>query len=454
MSSFFSFALLVLAGAILRSTDAEGTKLQIKNRSGAHAAINWVNPDTREAVPFSDIAAGASFAANTFLGHEFQFVELQVEATGKCQQEKCKVANFVVSEETHQTAIVTTDFQIVSDSDLGEEEEMPEDVTAYCREQAKEKLQEAKGDTEEEKRIITELGECIKAGVTPKFQKLKEEYEFEFRIRETIASQMENFTCLDPDLGTSPDVDFVDWTSEKDNVTRSVHVKLDRPASRIHVIENFANVDECDAMAQEAEPRLHDASVADGKGGIRFSENRKAKQAGITPDFSKEEEGNLVARLSRRVYDYTNFALGMNLTEHGQEPLMSIQYFGRGYDDGEPDRYTPHCDGRCDGESHPYGTRMATMVIYCTIPERGGHTNFQNAGVHIKPEVGNAIFFSYIDPKTNLTDHSLTQHSGCPVFEGEKKIITQWVRYGVDSNERSHARFNTLGILHAESGEN
>ena len=71
-----------------------------------------------------------------------------------------------------------------------------------------------------------------------------------------------------------------------------------------------------------------------------------------------------------------------------------------------------------------------------------------NAGVHIKPEVGSAIFFSYIDPLTNLTDHGFTQHSGCPVYEGEKKIVTQWVRYGVNGSNRSHSRFNTCRLSH------
>lgn len=136
-----------------------------------------------------------------------------------------------------------------------------------------------------------------------------------------------------------------------------------------------------------------------------MSENRKAMQAAITPQWSLEDQGDLVARLSRRVYDYVNDELQMNITEHGQEPLMSIQYFGRGYNDSQPDRYTPHCDGSCDGRAHKFGTRVATVVVYCTIPEKGGSTNFQNANVHVKPRVGNGIFFSYIDPQTHLMDN-------------------------------------------------
>ena len=131
---------------------------------------------------------------------------------------------------------------------------------------------------------------------------------------------------------------------------------------------------------------------------------------------------------------------------------MSIQYFGRGLNDTSPDRYTPHCDGDCDGLPHKPGTRMATMVMYCTLPEVGGATNFRNAAVHVKPVKGNAIFFSYIDPDTKVMDAHWTEHSGCPVYEGEKKIVTQWIRYGVDE-ENPWDSFNTLGVKKGDDDE-
>ena len=104
-----------------------------------------------------------------------------------------------------------------------------------------------------------------------------------------------------------------------------------------------------------------------------------------------------------------------------------------------------HCDGDCTGLPHMPGNRMATMVMYCKLPTDGGSTNFRNSFVHVKPVAGNAIFFSYIDPITKTMDSGFTEHSGCPVFEGEKKIVTQWIRYGVD-NENPWDSFNTLGI--------
>jgi len=79
---------------------------------------------------------------------------------------------------------------------------------------------------------------------------------------------------------------------------------------------------------------------------------------------------------------------------------------------------------------------LTQNIFYClsTIPEVGGHTNFRNAGVHVKPTTGGAVFFSYIDPEKKITDKGFTEHSGCPVLKGEKKIVTQWIRLGVDDD--------------------
>ena len=57
-----------------------------------------------------------------------------------------------------------------------------------------------------------------------------------------------------------------------------------------------------------------------------------------------------------------------------------------------------------------------------------------NVGVHVAAKPGDAVFFSYVDPTTMTMDNGYTMHSGCPVYEGEKKIITQWIRYGVDED--------------------
>lgn len=46
-------------------------------------------------------------------------------------------------------------------------------------------------------------------------------------------------------------------------------------------------------------------------------------------------------------------------------------------------------------------------------------------------------------------DKGFTEHSGCPVFEGTKRIAAQWVRLGVDSGNPWDS-FNTLGIKRSD----
>ena len=93
------------------------------------------------------------------------------------------------------------------------------------------------------------------------------------------------------------------------------------------------------------------------------------------------------------------------------------------------------------------------MVMYCDVPELGGATNFQHAGVYVKPELGAAAFFSYMDPDTRKKETGFTTHSGCPVILGRKRIAVQWMRIGVD-NDNPWDSFNTLTIKRKEEEDN
>jgi hypothetical protein len=99
-----------------------------------------------------------------------------------------------------------------------------------------------------------------------------------------------------------------------------------------------------------------------------------------------------------------------------------------------------------------YISLLTTHSVLFASSHQSRQQNFQYAGVHVKPVALNAVFFSYIDPSTNLTDPGLTSHSGCPVYEGEKKIVTQWVRLGV-SKEVDWKSFNTLGVPKSDEDE-
>jgi len=473
--------------SLVATAAAGGSKvnLSISNKSNDYLSIHWVDPRSGDtALIKNDIRPKVEFTITSYQGHKFQVWQEKNPDTGLCgsgkKDDKCdKIGTFEVTEDHDPEYIISEGVQIemveneLAPRDAAKAEKVqhllnhinlkdvkdPMQTMSTCKERALKKLSKLDANDDDyafrAQNIHDELHDCVTVGLAPRIKASNDEVEFERALRLEASNIAENFTCVNTDLESSPDVFTEEWKSDKDGVTRTVHKKLERPASRIHVVAGFASPEECKAIEIEAENDLHQASTADGKGGSKISASRKAMQAGIKPKFlpnGDPKDNNDIAILSSRVYEYANHALGMNLSHHGQEPLMSIQYFGRGRHDIEPDRYTPHCDGRCNGEEHIFGGRMATMVIYCTIPSQGGFTNFQNANVHVRPNSGDAVYFSYINPLTNMTDNGLTQHSGCPVYEGEKKIITQWVRYGV-SAETPHNAFNTLGVLRKDDGE-
>lgn len=86
---------------------------------------------------------------------------------------------------------------------------------------------------------------------------------------------------------------------------------------------------------------------------------------------------------------------------------------------------------------------MATAVLYCQVPPRGGATTFSKADVLVKPKKNSASIFIY-KGEDGLMDEGYTEHSGCPVLEGEKWISTIWMREGV-TRERDWTKIDPSG---------
>ena len=295
---------------------------------------------------------------------------------------------------------------------------------------------------------LDHAAECIKTGLATELEEKTEELNWQSDLLQTMSHDYERYTCADDALPMSPSYRNETWYDDRNGVEHPVFVLLERPQSIVRVVDGFIDDEQCQAIEEAAAPSLGEATVADGDGGSVVGSGRKALQAGITVPWHLEADGDPIAALSRKVYDYTDSVLGLGITEEGQEGLMSIQYSGRTEDDPEPDHYDPHCDGDCEGSQHKWGGRVATVVMYCTVPTSGGATNFRRAGLHVTPKKGRAVFFSYIDPRTMTMDDGFTLHSGCPVLEGKKKIVTQWIRHGVTEevpwSRYDSSEYNTL----------
>lgn len=73
--------------------------------------------------------------------------------------------------------------------------------------------------------------------------------------------------------------------------------------------------------------------------------------------------------------------------------------------------------------------------MYCKTAEKGGGTIFTNTNIHVKPRNNTVLFFSYRGEDKVMDPGRYTEHSGCPVEEGEKWIATFWMRDGVSKTD-------------------
>ena len=253
-----------------------------------------------------------------------------------------------------------------------------------------------------------------------------------------MSSRLRNYTCSDVSLDTSQALYSTTFkpSSTEDTIYQS-DILMESPHAKIWLVHDLITADECEALKAFGGPKLKRALVADNDGGVVVSEGRKAQQARYLFNSSNINSDYLYP-LFKKVFSITNDFAGYTLNPDGQEEFMVIQY-------NKDDQYTPHCDGSCDGSNFSKGGRVATAVLYCETATIGGGTTFTQSDIFVKPKKGMGAFFSY-KGSDGVMDTGFTEHSGCPVIEGEKWISTVWMREGVTA-EKSHQYYDPRGFL-------
>ena len=186
-----------------------------------------------------------------------------------------------------------------------------------------------------------------------------------------------------------------------------------RHAPEVVVFANFLSAPECDALMQVAKPRLSRSLTVDTHTGNEALHPDRTSQG----MFFERFENELVYRVETRIAKLFRWPV-----KHG-EGLQVLRYT-------KGAQYLPHFDyfdPREAGTSALLargGQRVATLIMYLNTPESGGATVFPDLGLKVKPQRGQAVFFSYAEPLPT----SLSLHGGEPVTSGEKWIATKWLR--------------------------
>lgn len=178
--------------------------------------------------------------------------------------------------------------------------------------------------------------------------------------------------------------------------------------------EGLVTDEECDNIIKQAEPRLVRSKVvgpemSDLEVPIRTSDGM----------FLDVGEDPIVARIEQRIASITNVPVS-----HG-EGLQVLRYRGT-------QEYRPHFDffepqSPDDARKIQYGgNRVGTMIMYLSEVDRGGGTYFPQLKLAIHPKRGSGLWFGYLGD--DGVPDMRSEHAGMPVLEGEKWIMTKWLR--------------------------
>jgi prolyl 4-hydroxylase len=192
-----------------------------------------------------------------------------------------------------------------------------------------------------------------------------------------------------------------------------VLARMDRPV--VAVLEGVLRSGECEELIALAHPRLAPSTVVDPETG----RDTVAEYRDSLGMFFRPAETPLIERLERR------FAAIMNTPLENGEGLQVLRY-------GPGARTEPHFDFLIPSNASNRasiarsGQRTSTLIVYLNDVAAGGETVFPEVGLNVSARQGNGLYFEYANSRGQVDRRSL--HAGAPVAEGEKWVVTKWVR--------------------------
>jgi prolyl 4-hydroxylase len=196
---------------------------------------------------------------------------------------------------------------------------------------------------------------------------------------------------------------------------RKISVLMDMAQPRIVQYSNVLSQAECEAMVALAQPKLKPSQTRDRVTAKLVVRDFRSSE-GV---FLKRSETPLVAELEQRLATLAQWPL-----ENG-EGLQLLNY-------REGGEYRPHFDffppehPTSPISLHNGGQRVATLIVYLNTVEEGGETVFPKLNLKFKPVQGDALYFAYANTNNELD--RMTLHGGAPVHQGDKWIMTKWMR--------------------------
>ncbi|MEI9933109.1 MAG: 2OG-Fe(II) oxygenase [Rhizomicrobium sp.] len=185
---------------------------------------------------------------------------------------------------------------------------------------------------------------------------------------------------------------------------------------RMSVFENCISHDVCDWIVERARPRIARAEVYDPRNGLTRPDEKRTNGSMM---FNILESDMILMLVRERIVASAGMPLWslepasvLHYTP-GQEFKLHFDYMNT-----EIPSFAHNVAER--------GQRIATFLIYLNDDYEGGETEFPRAGIRHKGRKGDALLF------WNTTQDGkpdpLTLHAGTPTTNGEKWVLSQWLR--------------------------
>ncbi|TKC81486.1 2-oxoglutarate-dependent dioxygenase [Trinickia terrae] len=196
---------------------------------------------------------------------------------------------------------------------------------------------------------------------------------------------------------------------------RDVQVLMRVEQPQVIVFGNVLSPEECSELIERSRSKLkRSGTVNPETGGTDIIPARTSEGT-----WFKRCEDAFIERIDKRIASLMNWPL-----ENG-EGLQILHYKVGGEYRAHYDYFDPNTKGSAVHIQRG-GQRVATLVVYLNDVPDGGETTFPEAGITVGGRQGNAVYFRYMNDQRQLDPLSL--HGGAPVREGEKWVMTKWVR--------------------------
>jgi len=198
--------------------------------------------------------------------------------------------------------------------------------------------------------------------------------------------------------------------------------KFDSDQVELYTIEHFLTDEECSTLvgiiknSNTPSPLAGKATKPYDASGQKIRTSHTTYLASITDAAEKDYMSSIVRKISQ--------AIGIPI-EQGE--AIQGQYYRLGQElKTHLDAFEPGSQAWEESSGPTRGNRTWTFMIYLNDVEEGGSTYFSELNHYFFPKKGRAVVWNnlYEDGTRNFNVY----HSGQPVKQGEKVIITQWFR--------------------------